>query len=322
MTVQDVIRAARSRLGDTDSTGWSDNRLLEIINNGQRDMCRRASIYRRMVIVDLANGISHYTLPDDCYNITRLERAGKQLPIYSREDIERVRTIPHTYAVKSNLNRSEIEVFPIPDDISEFDEYVEGTTLPANKQLKTSLGVVTGANTSLGMQQSLGVVTRIHDVIECNPPSKYGEIADIGVNTAIKMIDLGLGVVTGVNTKPLHIRQYGFLESVGTTHTIGTYGLCTHTSFSDNYITVYYDAVPPLVKWVNSSLYIEDLWLNALVHYVVGIARQDDNDEGNYQIGEAEIGKYEEEVVKARKISAKSFNSQVGVVREVIYRRL
>jgi len=322
MTVQEVIRAARARLGDVDKTGWSDDRLLEIINNGQRDMCRRASIYRRMVIVDLANGVSSYTLPHDCYNITRLERDGKQLPIYSREDIGRVKIAASTYAIKSNLNRSEIEVYPMPTDVPKFNAYVEGTKLPTDKHLRNPLGVTTGSSTGFAMHSPLGVVSRVQDIIACNPHAKFGEIADIGVNSAIKYIKLGLGVITGVQTKPLPIKQYGFLEALGTTHTIGTYGLCTHASFGDGFITVYYDAVPPIIKWVNSSLYIEDLWLNALVHYVVGIARQDDNDEGNYQIGEAELTKYENEVMKARKISAKSFNSQIGVVRETIYRRL
>jgi hypothetical protein len=76
-----------------------------------------------------------------------------------------------------------------------------------------------------------------------------------------------------------------------------------------------------MLKWVSSTLTIEDLWFPAMLHYVVGMARQDDNDEGNYQLGEIELGKYDAEVNKAKKAAAKSFNSQVGVVRETIYRR-
>jgi hypothetical protein len=50
------------------------------------------------------------------------------------------------------------------------------------------------------------------------------------------------------------------------------------------------------------------------------MARQDDNDEGNYKIGEAELKKYDKEVAKAHKISAKSYTSQVSGVRETNYR--
>jgi len=84
---------------------------------------------------------------------------------------------------------------------------------------------------------------------------------------------------------------------------------------------IYYHATSPLVNSVFDAMVIPDLWLTAMVHYVVGMARQDDNDEGNYQLGEIELGKYDAEVNKAKKAAAKSFNSQVGVVRETIYRR-
>ncbi len=128
MTILDVIEASRARLGDTDSTGWTDKRLLNLVNAGQRDLCRRASIYRRMVYLDLANGRNIYSLPFDCYNVSRIERGGKQLPIYSREDAQSVK-IPHeVYAIKSNINRSQLEIFPAPTDISEFDNYIEGRT--------------------------------------------------------------------------------------------------------------------------------------------------------------------------------------------------
>ncbi len=319
MTILDVIEASRARLGDTDSTGWTDKRLLNLVNAGQRDLCRRASIYRRMVYLDLANGRNIYSLPFDCYNVSRIERGGKQLPIYSREDAQSVK-IPHeVYAIKSNINRSQLEIFPAPTDISEFDNYIEGTSFADSIVLQDTLGVVSGASEHLVMNSVLGVTVGIHDFTACNDHAAHGELADLGVNTGLDIGKNPLGVLVSLEERPAGV--YGFLEAIGDEHTVGTYGLCTHASFGDNYLTVYYEAVPPIINWVTGTLFIEDLWLSAMVHYVVGMARQDDNDEGNYQIGEVELKKYEAEVAKAKKISAKSFNSQVGVVRETIYRR-
>jgi len=323
MKVQEVIDDVRYRLGDVDKSGWSDDRLLALINAGQRDLCRRASVYRRKVLIDLANYQAIYTLPDDCYNITRIERGGEQLPIYSREDCEKV-AIPHpSYAVKSNLNRSQIELEPVPTEVSTYDDYVEGTTVLPGIQIgnfKTT-GVASGTRDPSVLAPTTGVVAGIHDLIACNPKTSYGELADIGVNSATTLQMSPTGVLVGqADIKP-QVGSYGFLESIGTEPVVGTYGICTHASFLDNFITVYYDAVPPAISWLTGTLFIEDLWLPAMVHYVVGMARQDDNDESNYKIGEAELVKYEAEVLKARKITAKSYNSQIGVVRETIYRR-
>ena len=318
MTVQSIITDARFRLGDTDKTGWSDERLLNLINAGQRDLCRRASVYRRMVYIDLTNGKHIYSLPSDCYNITRIERDGKQLPIYSREDAQNTK-IPHSeYAIKSNLNRSQLEIFPDPTDISNYDEYVVGTEVVDSYTLDEPLGVVSGG--AIDMDSLVGVLSGVHDFIACNPKTKYGELADISVNTSITRMSPE-GVLGALLTNDPEYSTYGFLESIGTEDVVGTYGICTHASFGANYLTVYYDAVPPIIRWTTASLYIEDLWFAAMLHYVVGMARQDDNDEGNYQLGDIELAKYDVEVAKAKKAASKSFNSQVGVVKQTIYRR-
>ena len=320
MLVRDVLESARSRLGDIDKTGWTDDRLLSLINAGQRDLCRRSSIYRHKVYMDLTNGIGVYTLPHDCYNITRIELDGKQLPIYSREDITNTKVPQTPCAIKSNLNRSQIEITPIPTNISKFDLYHEGTKVEDLVDIANPLGVVSNVPKGAQVMQALGTVSGIHDLPTCNPLTMFGELSSIGRNSALAGEQDLLGVVTSFEPSKTKA-EYGFLNAIGTTQVAGTYGITTHASFGANYIVVYYDAVPPRVQWVNGALYIEDLWLSALVYYVVGNARQDDNDEGNYKIGIEELKKYEEEVKKAGKISAKSFNSQVGVVRETIYRR-
>jgi len=323
MKVQEVIDDVRYRLGDVDKTGWSDDRLLALINAGQRDLCRRASVYRRKVLIDLADYQAIYTLPDDCYNITRIERGDKQLPIYSREDCESV-AIPHaSYAIKSNLNRSQLEIEPVPTDISTYDEYVAGTVVEPGIQIGNFqvTGVAAGSRDATIIAPVTGVTAGIHDYITCNPKTSYGELAGIGVNSATIIHMPTTGVLVGQADINTQASAYGFLEAIGSEPVVGTYGICTHASFLDNFITVYYDAVPPAISWLTGTLFIEDLWLPAMVHYVVGMARQDDNDESNYKIGEAELVKYEAEVFKARKITAKSYNSQIGVVRETIYRR-
>ena len=62
------------------------------------------------------------------------------------------------------------------------------------------------------------------------------------------------------------------------------------------------------------------LWFTALVHYVTGKAKQDDNDEGSYAVGDAELKKYEMEKAKALAIVNASYAKKADSVRLTTYK--
>ena len=76
MRMGDVVDAVRSRLGDSDKTGWSDERLMLLINQGQFDICATTNVYRAVTYLPLVNNTQLYLLPDDCFNIMRIEYRG------------------------------------------------------------------------------------------------------------------------------------------------------------------------------------------------------------------------------------------------------
>jgi len=328
MLVRDIVEAARYRLGDTDKTGWSDNRLVKLVNSGQKDICKTTSVYRRISYIPLANNQVLYPLPRDCYDIERLEYEGHQLPIYSREDLENIKTPPHRFAIKSNLNRLNIELYPELTNLQMFEGFIIGTVAAdagANSGLDIlpAEGVVTTSSSkSIQIQEALGVTTSITENIDCHKYSDFGSV--VGSNMDLHLLvhsvsdDADLGVLCDIGFKA-DKEHFGFFDHMNNIYSHGTYGITTDVLFPEYYVTVFYVAIPPITEFFEGSLILDDLWEKALVHYVVGMARQDDNDEGNYKIGEAEMAKYDKEVAKAQKISAKSYTSQIKGVRETNY---
>ncbi len=317
MLVRDIIEAARDRLGDSDGTGWSDDRLIRLVNAAQKDICKRTSIYRRKAYIALGNNKTLYSLPEDCYDIMRVEYQGEELPIYSREDIDTIFSVPELYAVKSNINRGLIEVHPPFEELVFFESYFEGTQLDSIEGLDPAEGVVS----VLCLSQPEGTIVGITETFPEDAATSYGDICGCNLFTNLGDAESNYGVTSDIDVKG-DTDSFGFLTRVNENYVEGIYGVCIGFVYNPNYITIFYNATPPKINWLDGSTVLEDLWFEAFIHYIVGIARQDDNDEGNYKIGELELDKYEQEVQKARKITAKSFNSQQTGVRITNYRRI
>ncbi len=78
-------------------------------------------------------------------------------------------------------------------------------------------------------------------------------------------------------------------------------------------LLVYYTAVPPalIAGDMYNPLIVPDIWFGAFLHFVCGMALQDDNDANNIQRGELEAGKYVRLLAHVMKITAKDFTSNM-----------
>jgi len=59
MTVLDIITQVRYRLGDTSTTGWTDDRLLALVDAGQRDLANSTAIVTFIIRVKTFFKITH-----------------------------------------------------------------------------------------------------------------------------------------------------------------------------------------------------------------------------------------------------------------------
>ena len=86
-------------------------------------------------------------------------------------------------------------------------------------------------------------------------------------------------------------------------------------------MTVYYSAVPPIVSDLTSELILPDMWITAFIHYVCGMALQDDNDANNIQRGDMEMKRYQRLLQQIFNTSAKDFTTNVKSKLVTQYRR-
>ena len=97
---------------------------------------------------------------------------------------------------------------------------------------------------------------------------------------------------------------------------------CSVCETSLDKLKLYYIGVPPLVINLNDGLLVPDMWLSAFIHYVGGMALQDDNDANNIQRGEMDLQKYQRMLVSIQKLTAKDFTSNVKSKLDTKIRRI
>jgi len=328
MTVNDIVFKARKALGDTDKTGWDDITLSDYVDQAQKDLCKEANIYKRTLYMGLLQDVELYALPSDCFQVERVEYRGRALDILSREDQDNRYTYKALHVIKSDLNMTQIE---ISEHIkaTNYATMIEGVKIKDIDIVNTPtpiVGVATDAGhpqisvaNPLGVTVGLGIAYPNIDRMDFGDLSGYktSQVKQTQPNTA------NLGVLTQMNFEDDNRGgYYGLLYRINNSYCEGTYGPCTDVFAADTHLRVYYSAISYTVNSLYDALIAHPMWEKALVHYVVGTARMNDNDEGNYQIGMKEMGMYQEEVKKAKKLSARTYSSSVSEIKETTYRRI
>lgn len=328
MTAGDIVTKARRALGDSDATGWDDSTLIDYVDQAQKDLCKIARVYKKQWHLGIHSNAILYHLPTNCFQVDRVEYEDTALRVLSREDQDNRRYPRGLHIIKSDINMDSIELSE-PIEATNYASFIRGSVLEeyADIVIDPELGVSVDTDiVGMSMDDSLGVVTGfISDPEVTGVTEEYGDISGSLLSDIALAPSDNLGVLTALDlgyNDESNKSSYGFLTSVNEYTVKGTYGICTDALAKSTHLEVYYSAIPTRVQSLYDALVVKDIWERALVHYVVGTARQDDNDEGNYQLGAAELNLYMIEVKKAIKLSARSYTSTVSEIKETQYRRL
>lgn len=323
-----LINIARARLGDTKRQRWTDDRLLQILNEGQADICKTTGIYRKETVLPLAVGQTRYILPSDCMTIKRLEYKDNIVSIFSRNDLDVGKTADGEFVgIKDNLPMGNLDIYPALEEL-EADNVlvVEGSNFENEYIIDNVYGVVTDITTPLEVDPVYGVVSSLDNTpLDTDTPTIYGEVVRTPSDTPVdyEVTPSNYGVTTGIETVISdNTTLFGFITDSDTYEISGKFGITTDIVPAVNTLRVYYDAVPANLTDSGASLVIPDIWESSMVRYIVGTALQDDNDSNNIQRGEMELQKYGSEVLKARELSTKDFSSGSKNKYETRYRRI
>lgn len=325
MIVADIINQARERLGDLKEQRWTNNRLISIISQGHIDICIETGFLRKVTYIPLAINRTMFDLPNDCFEIKRVEYAGTLLPLHSRndKDIPRMPTTAFV-AYKSNLNMDRLEVQPAVSEVSSDIRVVVGNKGNEAYQVTPLYGVITGPETAnLIIEPIYGAVVDIISTSSDNDISDgYGEIGgEADVYVAPVFPNGNYGVVVSVDLQH-DDSLLGFISGVKGHIVTGSYGLVANISRLKDTFKVYYTATPRKVRDLNAHLVLPELWEELLLKYVVGTALQDDNDASNLQRGEVELQKYVTKLQTLKDQSSLDFSASSSDKLETNFRRV
>ena len=104
MLISDIVKNARRTLNDSNSERWSDERMLDIVNSGLKDINKFAGAFRSEVIFEVMDYRTRYPLPLDMQQITSIWYNGQMLPVLDRgsDDAQ--------YAIVDQVNVGVLEV--------------------------------------------------------------------------------------------------------------------------------------------------------------------------------------------------------------------
>ena len=179
---QRVLQRARYSLSDPNKTRWTDEHLLTLLSEGQRDMATRALLLKKTIYIPLIAGKAVYTLPTDYINLEAAwvsSKGSRYLLDYMayRDLSKRVRNWQSVsgqpqYIVTELDNRLDITLYPMPKDINtrasiERDNIVGVITDSNGVKLDNPYGTITSFNDP-GVEQPdpYGIVTGMQKVVD------------------------------------------------------------------------------------------------------------------------------------------------------------
>lgn len=189
--VADIITRARDTLADPKKERWSDDRLLRLLDEAQKDFARQTSLLKGYTNIPLIPFTATYSLPEDCWRITRAHYAERHLRLVSHEAMDELDQDWYTRQgstvealVFDQRNDSVIRCYPIPDDSSVAYNYTFEQSDTPEYAGAGRFGVVTefGDYTFDGV---FGVTTSLFDpeITTESFDSPYGVLVDAGEST-------------------------------------------------------------------------------------------------------------------------------------------
>ncbi len=117
----DIVAEARVTLNDGDPNGerWTTERLLKLLDDGQKSMCRELSFIVRKSPLQTSAGQEEYSTPEGCIILMSATAGGRTLEFTSFEELDRVNpdwendtASKYTHIVVNKLSQNTIRPYP------------------------------------------------------------------------------------------------------------------------------------------------------------------------------------------------------------------
>lgn len=174
--IDDILLRARDTLADPDSRRYTNDRLLRLLSDAQKDISIRARLIRSRVQVQLYTDIAEYALPDNCWSVSRVTLNDSPLDLTTYDILDD--SVSSTWQSHKSLlpeaivydraNQAVFRVYPIPS----------GEQVTAFSTFNSVLGVVTDIAAADPFSE-FGIVTDLEIPDYNTQISAFGAITDI-----------------------------------------------------------------------------------------------------------------------------------------------
>lgn len=348
--IADILTRARDSLADPNKERWSDDRLLRLLDEGQKHFAREAKLLKATTTMALIPGQATYSLPTNCWLITRACFDNTVIPLVSHERMDELNTNWYTdtgsVVEKLIFDRrlpEEIRSYPIANDAYSEASYTFSNAGYLDTVVYTgeAFGVITDAEDAVGIvSDTYGVATDfqfiyyiITDPTSCNGislvtdgevTSEYGVFTDIidAVNVVAFHGDGQLGVAVAIDDFTAD-SAYGvvtglYSADIEIENFLNPYGVITDITESTGVLQIFYIRDPADIKYLDDEPEIASRWDTALKFYVIGHALRDDLDAAYRTLGNEALQFYNLELQLAKK--SDSTDSTRATQFEISYR--
>lgn len=201
--IEEIITRARYTLADPKAERWSDAQLLSYLDEGQKDLCRRAKLLRSETSFNVLEGVNEYSMPDDFllldsvfYNDRSLSMVG-HLELESRDANWTTREGRPEAVIFDKQMRGKLRLYPVPERSGRWLTKTKPTRVEdVSARIKQNFGCVAGVKFPSQIFQDFGVTTSIKAFWQfqevADMPSvvevEYQFKSDFGVATAASLV--------------------------------------------------------------------------------------------------------------------------------------
>lgn len=304
--IDNILANARYSLADPSKSRYTDQRLISLISDAQRDIARNTRLLKNEVTLPIQVNQAIYDLPNDTWLVTRAIFDNIAIPlmshdrmddsclgwftqygnkiealVYDRRDLLKIRAYPRPNSDFFIAPYAFVTDNPLITDINGLTQAQLDTIYAAITQLE--------ADALLPELPLADVYTQAGIILAVTPGSTESLF---GVTTSIDGIPTIplFGVVTGMELEPDN--TYTALDVFFNT----AYGVVTGIQDTLGLLHLYYIKDPKAIYATTDTLELSPIFDRALTLYTIGMAFADDLDTQNQERSASALALYKREL--------------------------
>lgn len=277
--IEDILVKVRDTLNDHDKDRWSDEVLLRLMDEGQKDIARQTGIFKDQIAVPLRTGEHTYSIPDDTITVLRAT--------YNNAKLKMVTT-----------------------------DYMDKRGLTG--QVLSDLGCETSSrllNTSRNSHWASSVTETdilaiVYDKLNRHRLRVWPTPVSDDLEESLLELDSLYGITVSIDTFAM-LGGYGIVSTIiDTDETLTVYkpdefGMLT-TLLEQAAVVLYRTKLTRTLLTTDDELELDSCWDEALRAYVVGKAFRNDVNAQNRALGDSELALYSRELARLQEETSKN----------------